>query len=96
MPIYPIKPCPWCKKTPYFSMDYNRETWLPKFLCINQSCSVKPISQYVAIRNTSKVSIARLKMKFEQLINDWNETNPCIAYEGMDFDFEEIAREGKK
>ncbi len=77
-------------------MYYTFDTWLPKFQCDNSICKVQPISQSSPIRNTCKYDSERLKGKFELIINNWNQNNPIIAYEGMTFDFTEIAKEGKK
>jgi hypothetical protein len=90
--VYPIKPCPWCKTTPKFLMFLDKQTWTPKFLCSNSKCLVRPESQYVSIRKTSKTNPERLKNKIEKLINSWNEGNPINAYEGLEFDFEEISK----
>jgi len=87
---YPIKPCPWCKKTPKFHMYLSNPTWLPEFRCENSDCLVNPKSKYVPIRNTSKKNAESMRIRIEKMINRWNEHNPIEAYEGLIFDFEEI------
>ena len=69
---------------------------MPRFECRNPECTVQPVSKSSPIRNTCKYSSDRLKIKFELIINQWNSLNPIQPYEGMTFDFTEIAKEGRK
>ena len=93
--IYPIRPCPWCKYTPKFIMYLDKPTWLPRFRCISECCTVNPESKYVPIRKTSKTCPIRLQEKIEKLIYMWNQNNPIPAREGVEFDFEKIIQEEK-
>lgn len=88
--IYPIKPCPWCKMTPKFVMWFDKPTFLPHFKCETTSCTVQPESRYVPIRNTSKKDPERFRSKIELMILHWNRENPIPAYEGLEFDFDDI------
>ncbi len=85
--IIAIKPCPWCKKTPRFTMWLNKEIWLPHLECINSTCNVNPKSKYVPIRKRQKKSISIIEMKIKKCILNWNEFNPCEAYEALEFNF---------
>ena len=71
-------------------------TWLPKLICESEICKVKPESKYVAIRKSSKYDPDKLRLKMERMIDQWNCNNPFIAYEGLEFDFEEICENEKK
>lgn len=93
--IYPLKPCPWCKKTPRFYMMYE-ETWLPHIYCANNDCKVQPKSKYVPIRKKQKIDLQTIKDKIEILIGYWNDNNPMIAHEGIELDYIEIIKEGNK
>jgi hypothetical protein len=95
---YPLKPCPWCKTTPKFKMYYGvlnkpQETFLPEVYCENVSCKVNPKSKYVAIRKLQRFNPLILKNKIERAIENWNSGNEYQAKEGIQLDFEEIAKE---
>lgn len=72
-------------------MYLDEITWRPQLICFNLSCNVQPISKYIAIRKTSKINALRIQERIERMINLWNQNNPIDAYEGLQFDFEEIA-----
>lgn len=86
----PLKPCPWCKKTPHLTMpldDYretkcgNHEmTWVWRVNCIDLECRVKPEVK-VSIRKTSKTLLNRFLDKLDELYDRWNDNNPIKAYE---------------
>src|SRR5271167_3430894 len=94
--IYPLKPCPWCRKTPKFYMflgagGQKQETWLPEIHCSNYECSMVAKTKYIPIRKKQKKDPVVIKEKLERLIARWNDNNPLIATEGIELDFIEIA-----
>ena len=93
--VIPVCPCPWCRATPSFVMWLDDQTWTPKLICNNRNCWVQPESQYVPIRKQQIFRADVIKRKIEQMIDNWNKTNPIAAYEGMEFDFDKIAEDEK-
>lgn len=96
--LYPIKPCPWCKKTPRFYMFLGHlnapvETWLPEIQCRGEGCKVHPKSKYIPIRKKQKANPIIIKEKIEKVIAYWNDDNPMIATEGIELDFEKIVKD---
>jgi len=91
--MYPLKICPWCKCTPELYMIYNLETWLPEIRCKNTLCTVQPKTKYIPIRKIQKKDPNIIKSKIERLIDYWNNSNPMIAKEGIELDFNLIAQE---
>jgi hypothetical protein len=96
--VLPISPCPWCKKMPMLRLWHDDKlhtggTWLWKIECDNYDCKVRPISNYVAIRNTTKKSYERMKDKLLELANYWNVENPLRASEGKLIDLNKILNE---
>lgn len=97
---FPLKPCPWCKKTPQLQMPldpkmergYTRgwiekdETWIWKIYC---NCEVN-IEAKVSIRKTSKSNQFRLLTKLNALVDKWNAGNPEKAYEKKVIDLRKI------
>jgi len=95
-----LKPCPWCKKTPYlnmpldqkssFYMNGNRhddeETWVWKIKC---ECRVASEAK-ISIRNTSKTNLDRFLDKVDELFDKWNDGNPMKAYEKKVLDLKMI------
>ena len=73
-------------------MYLDDETWTPHFKCWGDLCMVKPKSMYVAVRNSAKTDPMRFKEKIEKAISYWNDNNPMTAFEGVEFDFEEIIK----
>lgn len=90
----PLKPCPWCKKTPQLSMrygDYRQdETWLWYVGCMNEKCNVRPKSRHVCLRNTSKYLKERIFKKIFDMTDFWNKENPMKAYEAKRLNLEDI------
>lgn len=96
--IYPVKPCPWCKRTATFYMFYGakgrlEETFMPKIKCMNGLCTVQPESKPIPIRKKQRFDVDILKIKIEKAIINWNAGNPQVATEGIKLDFEAIAKE---
>lgn len=86
----PVKPCPWCRKTPNFWAPLDNPplpqykgppdedaTWIWELSC---SCKVKSKAS-VSIRKTNKTNIARFLDKLDELFDKWNSGNPFAAYE---------------
>lgn len=79
----PVKPCPWCKKTPDLRMPLDQEgdtddkTWVWKITC---SCKVSSEAS-ISIRNTSKTDLTRFLDKLDEWYDKWNSGNDCRAYE---------------
>ena len=92
--IIPLKPCPWCKKTPYFYLIVSDVTWNPKIYCDNGECDVNP-EVTIPICKTSKTDIELFKMKIYMLFIKWNQGNDYPAYEGKEIDFEEFMEKQK-
>jgi hypothetical protein len=92
--IYPLKPCPWCGKTPKLKMYYDEITWLPRIICFNRDCVMEVQTKYVPIRKSQKSNPEIIKRKLEKVISNWNENNPMVAFEGISLNFDEIAKEG--
>lgn len=93
----PLKPCPWCKKTPKLLMpldqkDAGDETWMWKIYC---DCDVHS-GAHISIRNTSKTNLGRFLDKVDELFNKWNENNPVKAYEKKILDLKMIPNLGMK
>jgi hypothetical protein len=94
----PLKPCPWCKKTPYLSMPLDQtgskeyETWVWKVYC---ECKVSSEAK-ISIRNTSKTNLSRFLDKVDELFNKWNEGNPIKAYEKKVLDLKMIPNLGMR
>lgn len=88
--ILSLKPCPWCKLTPHLQMFFTDDTWLPQIKCINDLCDVMPISKYVPIRNKQKYNPLVLREKIRKVFFLWNQSNPIEAYEGKEFDYNQI------
>lgn len=81
----PLKPCPWCKKTPELLMpiedDETCKTRMWHIECKNSQCDINPRSKYICIRNTKKKSVFHIIDKLKELENMWNTNNDTIAYE---------------
>lgn len=91
--LYPLKKCPFCKKTPEFKMWYNiSSTWLPRVMCNNPRCFSNPSSKYVPIRKQQKNDPEILQMKIEKSISIWNDSLDTEATEGIILDFHDIAK----
>lgn len=90
--ILSLRPCPWCKRTPRFSMYLNQITWTPTLRCEYHKCQVKPESQHVNIRKGQKYDPSAIRQKIIRLFNSWNTGNDYTAYEGKEFDWVEIAK----
>lgn len=94
----PLKPCPWCKKTPKLLMpldqkgDTEDKTWMWKIYC---DCDVHS-GAHTSIRNTSKTNLTRFLEKVDELFNKWNENNPVKAYEKKILDLKMIPNLGIK
>ena len=88
----PLKPCPWCKKTPKLLMPLDNgmkeeeETWMWKIYC---DCDVHS-GAHISIRKTSKTNLIRFLDKVDELFNKWNENNPVKAYEKKILDLKMI------
>lgn len=91
----PLKPCPWCKKTPSMDMPLDRkssngftpdETWVWKIYC---ECRVNSEAK-VSIRNTNKTHLDRFLEKVDELFDKWNGTNDTRAYEKKVLDLRKV------
>lgn len=103
---FPLKPCPWCKKTPVLDMpldqkmerEYDREwidkheTWVWKIFC---NCWVSSEAK-VSIRKTSKTEPKRFMNKLNELVDKWNAHNPEKVYEKKMIDLRKIPNLGIK
>lgn len=97
--IYPLKLCPWCKKTPKFYMlmgtkESTEGTYCPYIKCENHECMVMPKTKHVPIRKGQRFDKEVLKIKLDKLIGFWNNDNPMPANEGIELDIEDIANNG--
>ncbi len=94
----PLKPCPWCKKTPDLRMPLDQKdakedkTWVWKISC---GCRVA-CETYVSIRNTTKTNVTRFLDKLDELFDKWNKENPVKAYEKKVLDLRMIPNLGIK
>ena len=87
----PLKPCPWCRKTPKMNMTLGcdskpDETWVWKIFC---DCNVR-VETSVSLRKTAKTKVERLLMKLDDLFYKWNQMNPLPAYEKKVIDIREV------
>ena len=76
-----LKTCPWCNKVPHLHMPimdnlYTGETWKWEIRCENPVCTIRPGSQHVSIRKTTKHNLERIALKLAQLATWWNTGNP--------------------
>ena len=86
--IYPLKICPWCEETPVLCMPTPMdETWLPKIMCKNSKCKVKPSTHYVPIRKSQRKDPKILKEKIEKVIERWNKGSLGFKNEGFILDY---------
>lgn len=86
-----IKPCPWCKKTPELFMPIpQQETWRWHIACIQPGCAVKPRSQHVNFRNTSKKDLRPFLRKITGLVEGWNGDLDTVPYEKKIIDCSKI------
>ena len=76
-----LKPCPWCRKTPEIYMPIGDGTWCWDIRCANESCSMKPKTPYVSIRNTTKYMFDNFYEKLRYMANTWNGGNPFPPYD---------------
>ena len=94
----PLKPCPWCKKTPQLKMPLDQkgasedETWVWRVYC---GCNVSSEAK-MSIRNTSKTNLSRFLDKIDELFDKWNEGNPVKAYEKKILDLKMIPNLGMR
>jgi hypothetical protein len=77
-------------------MEFRMETWMPHFECWNSLCTVHPKSHTRPIRKSQKYDADKIRWKIEFVINAWNLNNPIKAYEGMQFDFDDIVQTALK
>jgi hypothetical protein len=99
--IYPLKPCPWCRKTPVLYMFMGTDnklekTYLPVVKCNNLNCTVQPKTKSVPIRKNQRFDAKIIKIKIERLVAYWNENNPLVATEGFEIDFEASIKENEE
>ena len=97
--LAPLKPCPWCKKTPeiYLPLGWvgnSESTWCWYIYCKNEQCKMKPKSPHVSIRKTTKKSFEGIRQKLVELLLMWNEGNDLVATEGKLIDIQKIITEG--
>ena len=89
-----LKPCPWCKKTPKLMLPIENgdddQTWIWDIQCEEYDCLVKPKSQHVSVRKTSKYTMSRVMAKLNQLAHSWNHQNPIDAYEKIVISLDKI------
>lgn len=92
----PLKPCPWCKKTPSLWMPLDQQhkeqedTWVWRISC---NCRVKSEAT-VSIRNTSKTNLTRFLDKVDELFDKWNSGLSVNAYEKKVLDLRMIPNLG--
>ena len=70
----------------------TNDTLLPDVHCKNFYCPVKPKCKYVPIRKQQRFNPIILKEKIEKVIGHWNDDNPMIATEGIELDFDDVAK----
>ncbi len=101
-----IKPCPWCKRTPKFTIPVDEPgTWNAFLGCAYRDCKIHPATKIIGIRRTSKTIFARFRDKICLMVASWNTGNSLLPYEatlidlsrieGNFIDFDTFAKEGK-
>lgn len=88
----PVKPCPWCKKTPQLSMllDWAGESYDKTWVwIIGCNCRVESKAS-ISIRKTNKTDLTRFLHKLDEWYDRWNAGNDCKAYEKKVIDLRKI------
>ena len=78
-----LNPCPWCKKTPELNAPMDENTWTWTVRCINEDCTVCPVSKHINIRNSQKYDLHHILGKLEILCSYWNLNNDYKPYERL-------------
>ena len=73
--LFPLAPCPWCRITARFNINYTPNsggTWLWDVTCACSDCHVKPRGKSVAIRKDQRFNVFSQIGKLRYLAQEWN------------------------
>jgi hypothetical protein len=72
----PLKPCPWCGKTPTIDLSmFDEVSWVWSIACGNCQCSFQPHGMHVTVRKKQKLNQSIMIDKIQTLCKSWNGYN---------------------